>query len=88
MYDFSWSPDSNFVAFAKDEENDFTSINVLNITSGETLRITTPSYNAHSPKFSPDGLYLYYLSDQRIASSANSPTEAEAPSLRLTRRRD
>ena len=73
VYDFSWSPDSNFVAFAKDEENDFTSINVLNITSGETLRITTPSYNAHSPKFSPDGLYLYYLSDQRIASSANSP---------------
>lgn len=73
VYDFSWSPDSHFIAFAKDEENDFTSINVLNITSGETLRITTPSYNAHSPKFSPDGLYLYYLSDQRIASSANSP---------------
>ena len=73
VYGLSWSPDGSYVAYAKDEENDFTSIHVLKLSTGESTRITTPSYNAHSPKFSPDGLYLYYFSDQQIASSANSP---------------
>lgn len=73
VYGLAWSPDSSYIAFAKDEENDFSSIHVLNVTSGESTRITTPSYNAHSPKFSPDGLYLYYFSDQQIASGGSSP---------------
>lgn len=73
VYGLSWSPDGSWLAYAKDEENDFTSIHVLELSTGDSTRITTPSYNAHSPRFSPDGLYLYYFSDQQIVSSANSP---------------
>ena len=69
----SWSPDSSHIVYAKDEANDFTTINVLELATGKETRITSPSYNSHSPKFSPDGLYLYYFSDQQIASGSNSP---------------
>jgi len=79
----SWSPDSSHIAYAKDEPNDFTTINVLELSTGKETRITAPSYNAHSPKFSPDGLYLYYFSDQQIASGSNSPygTRGSEPTL-------
>jgi hypothetical protein len=37
------------------------------------LKLTHPSYNAVEPKFSPDGFFLYYFSDQQIESGADSP---------------
>ena len=88
VYDLAWSPDSSYIAFSKDEENDFTSIHVLHLESGETSRITRPSYNAHSPKFSPDGLYLYYFSDEQIGSPASSPygSRGAEPSISETSR--
>lgn len=88
VYDLAWSPDSSYIAFSKDEENDFTSIHVFHLESGETSRITRPSYNAHSPKFSPDGLYLYYFSDEQIGSPASSPygSRGAEPSISETSR--
>lgn len=80
----SWSPDSSHIAYAKEEANDFTTINVLELATGKETRITSPSYNAHSPKFSPDGLYLYYFSDQQITSGSNSPYGSRGSEPTLT----
>ena len=48
-------------------------MNVWRVDTGEVIRLTHPSYNAVEPKFSPDGFFLYYFSDQQIESGADSP---------------
>ena len=71
--DYSWSPDGKWLAFSATDETEFSTVNVWNVDTGEVQRLTHPSYNAVEPKFSPDGFFLYYFSDQQIESGADSP---------------
>ena len=71
--DYSWSPDGKWLAFSAVDETEFSTVNVWNVETGEVQRLTHPSYNAVEPKFSPDGFFLYYFSDQQIESGADSP---------------
>ena len=71
--DYSWSPDGKWLAFSAADETEFSTVNVWNVDTGEVQRLTHPSYNAVEPKFSPDGFFLYYFSDQQIESGADSP---------------
>ena len=71
--DYSWSPDGQWLAFSATDETEFSTVNVWRVDTGEVVRLTHPSYNAVEPKFSPDGFFLYYFSDQQIESGADSP---------------
>jgi tricorn protease len=71
--DYSWSPDGKFLAFSASDSTEFSCIHVWNVDTGKVNKLTHPSYNAVEPKFSPDGLFLYYFSDQQISSGADSP---------------
>ena len=71
--DYSWSPDGKWLAFSASDASEFSCVHVWNVETGETQRLTHPSYNAVEPKFSPDGFFLYYFSDQQIESEAGSP---------------
>ena len=71
--DYSWSPDGKWLAFSATDETEFSTVNVWRADTGEVIRLTHPSYNAAEPKFSPDGFFLYYFSDQQIESGADSP---------------
>ena len=71
--DYSWSPDGQWLAFSATDETEFSTVNVWRVDTGEVIRLTHPSYNAAEPKFSPDGFFLYYFSDQQIESGADSP---------------
>jgi C-terminal processing protease CtpA/Prc/Tol biopolymer transport system component len=71
--DYSWSPDGKWLAFSATDETEFSTVNVWRVDTGEVVRLTHPSYNAVEPKFSPDGFFLYYFSDQQIESGADSP---------------
>ena len=71
--DYSWSPDGKWLAFSATDETEFSTVNVWRVDTGEVIRLTHPSYNAVEPKFSPDGFFLYYFSDQQIESGADSP---------------
>ena len=71
--EYSWSPDGKWLAFSATDETEFSTINVWRVDTGEVLKLTHPSYNAVEPKFSPDGFFLYYFSDQQIESGADSP---------------
>ena len=70
---YSWSPDGQYLSFSSSESNEFSCIYVWNVETKVVERLTHPSYNAMDPAFSPDGLFLYYLSDQQIESGADSP---------------
>jgi len=54
----AWSPDGSHIAFACRNEGDF-NICVLDMTSGQTIQITSDGSNSH-PTFSPDGQKVVY----------------------------
>jgi dipeptidyl aminopeptidase/acylaminoacyl peptidase len=67
--DPSLSPDGRWVAFevtsldkARDESD--TDIWMAPLAGGEALRLTSSPYSETSPRFSPDGRYLAFLSDR------------------------
>jgi Tol biopolymer transport system component len=70
-----WSPDGRYLAFATDRGPDGTDFETLDFEESrlalydmETneIRVLRPFPNAlhHNPQFSPDGLNLYFISDQ------------------------
>ena len=59
----SWSPDSRRIAFsAKRDGDEANQIYVLDLTGGEAQRVTNVSTGAASPRFSPDGKALSFVS--------------------------
>ncbi|MCH7779367.1 MAG: PD40 domain-containing protein, partial [Acidobacteria bacterium] len=69
----AWSPDSRFLAYVKSEENMFSSIRIYDRETGRSFRATTDRYDSSSPFWSPDGKWLYFLSDRNLVSIVGSP---------------
>jgi len=61
--DYSWSPDSKWLAYSSWEDNWMTVIKIYNVNDKTIHQVTDPVSNSFSPSFSPDGKYLYFLSD-------------------------
>ncbi len=66
LNDFSWSSDSNWIAYSKNADNGFTSIHLYSLPEDKTWQVTSDLYNDYNPSFDPDGKYLYFLSDRTI----------------------
>ncbi|MFH1999084.1 MAG: DPP IV N-terminal domain-containing protein, partial [Planctomycetota bacterium] len=64
IQDYSWSPDSRWVAYAMLEQSLYQSIFLYSLDTGETHRVTSPMTQDWSPAFSEDGYYLYFLSNR------------------------
>lgn len=71
--DLAWSPDSQWLAFAEQGENQFRRIKLYNLTTGETTTVTTDRYDNFDPVFSRDGKWLYFLSDRNLKSIVKAP---------------
>lgn len=59
---FAWSPDSKWVAFARDEVETLDKIYLYSLESGKSTPVTSGWYAASSPTFSADGKYLVFVS--------------------------
>ncbi|MGA7416120.1 MAG: S41 family peptidase, partial [Bryobacteraceae bacterium] len=77
--DIAWSPDSRWIAFCSDADNDFTRILLYSLDSGATTPITTDRYNSGSTVWSADGKWLYFLSDRSLNSVVRSPWGSRQP---------
>ncbi len=64
LNDFDWSPDSKWIAFFENDKNGFGVIHLYNIESGKFYPVTDNWYESGSPRFSPDGKYLYFTSSR------------------------
>lgn len=65
-----WSPDSKWIAYAKQLDSHFKAIFAYNIVSGQKLQLTDGMADAISPQWDANGKYLYFLAstDYGLAS--------------------
>lgn len=71
--DIEWSPDSRWIMFSKSSANQFSTLFAYEIAAGKLTLLTSDRYHAYSPAFSPDGKWLYFLSDRNLQSLVTSP---------------
>lgn len=72
--DYSWSPDSRWVAFARPEEQGPQRIYLYSLETKQTIAATDAWYSSAGPAFSADGKLLFFVS----ARSFN-PTIVDQP---------
>jgi tricorn protease len=77
--DFSWSPDSQWLAYVESANNQFEQVQVLNVKTGAIEALTDDRYNSESPSWSADGKWMYFLSDRMLKSTVNSPWGPRQP---------
>lgn len=72
--DVVWSNDSQLLAFTLNHQQRPRSQVVLySLAEKRSEVLTTDKYESYSPAFSPDGLWLYFLSDRQFSATPGSP---------------
>ena len=66
-YTFSWSSDSKWIAYSKENLNRNSSIHLFNTETKVSTRVTSDFYSDFSPTFDPDNNYLFFLTNRRIS---------------------
>jgi tricorn protease len=64
ILDYSWSPDSKWIAYTKQGDNNFPSIYLYNLQTKKISRITDGMTQDYAPQFDPEGKYLYFISSR------------------------
>ena len=71
--DLRWSPDSKWLAYDAAGENLFRRITVFHTADNSLTTLTTDRYDSYYPYWSPDGHWLYFLSDRNLKSVVDDP---------------
>ena len=81
----TWSPDSNWLAYAKAGDNNFKQIKVYSLTTNKSTTITDPFADSFSPAWDLDHKHLYFLASTDIALRsgwANTSSMTARPNYR------
>lgn len=62
IVDYSWSPDSRWIAYAKPAKNMLSSVFLYSLDKKLIYRVTDDFTDDTEPVFDPEGKYLYFLS--------------------------
>jgi tricorn protease len=77
--DVRWSPDGQWLAYRAPASNQMARIHLYSVESGRSTPVTTDRYDSYSPEFSPDGKWLYFLSDRNFVTVVQSPWGSRQP---------
>ena len=77
--DLRWSADGQWLAYVQVGGNALSRIWLHAVADGTTQPITTDRFDSYSPTWSPDGAWLYFLSDRTFESVVSSPWGARQP---------
>ena len=77
--DLAWSADSQWLAFVQTADNSFQQIMLLNAATGQISELTNDRVDSYNPAWSPDGKWLYFLSDRYFRSAVGSPWGPRQP---------
>ena len=69
--ELSWSPDSQWIAYTRDLENQLHAVFFYSLATHTSTQITDGMGDAEHPAFDPDGKYFYFT-----ASTNNGPSDA------------
>jgi tricorn protease len=72
--DIRWSPDSRTLAFARSAtKRQIQQLVLLDVASRNATVLTSDKYNSGAPAFTPDGKWLYFLSDRNFEAWPTAP---------------
>ncbi len=77
--DLAWSSDSRWLAYVEGAGNLFSRIMLLDAEAGKATELTNDRVDSYNPAWSPDGKWLYFLSDRYFRSAVGSPWGARQP---------
>lgn len=77
--DFTWSPDSKWLAFTDSESNKVQVIRLYRLSDATLTTVTSDRVDSHSPAWSPDGKWLYFLSERELRSLVPGPWGPRQP---------
>jgi len=63
----SWSPDSRWIAYARDMDNRNSALVLYDCRDGRRHQVTSGFYNDELPVFDPDGQYLFFRTGREFA---------------------
>jgi tricorn protease len=69
--ELSWSPDSQWIAYTRDLENQLHAVFFYSLATHQSTQITDGMSNAAHPAFDPNGKFVYFT-----ASTNNGPSDA------------
>ena len=64
QFSVSWSPDSRWLAYARDLDNRTAAVFIHDTREGKTRQVTSGFYTDTQPSFDPGGQYLYFLTNR------------------------
>ncbi len=76
--DIAWSPDSRWLAFGQSAFNTFQQIFIYGVGESNLTPLTSDRFNSTSPSWSPDGKWIYFLSDRNLESVVRESVGTEA----------
>jgi tricorn protease len=82
--DYAWSPDSQWIAYARPEVESQGKVYLYSLAAGKSFEVTDGWYNSYRPAFSSDGKYLFFVSDRDFKPYYSS-TEWDHAFLSLSR---
>lgn len=65
-FNISWSPDSRYLAYAKEMENRNRAISIFDTKDEKYTQVTTGYYDDFAPSFDKDGKYLFFLTGRNF----------------------
>lgn len=71
--DFAWSLDGRYVAYSRADARDVWQVVLRDMQSGQSAVVSGTKYQSYAPAFSPDGGWLYFISDRNFEASPGSP---------------
>ena len=78
--DFAWAPDSQWLAYSlSGERGEYSRIFIYSLADGKNTAVTTNRAPSFQPRWSPDGKWLYFLTERHLESAVGSPWGNRAP---------
>ncbi|TAE79310.1 MAG: protease [Bacteroidetes bacterium] len=71
--DFSWSPDNQWLAFVQVAFTGLAQIKIYNVNDGSIFDLTNDRSNNTNVAWSPDGKFIYFLSDRGFHNLIGNP---------------